>query len=125
MRHAELGGEGPSTSTIAGDRAGGSVRRFLVPVDAGGLSAAALALAIRLCSDTGARCAWCTSGSSIRRSGAAAASTRRPARLRQKCWITPSAAAGDPLSSSHRSARPAMTGPATLSSSEVRSHASS
>jgi nucleotide-binding universal stress UspA family protein len=53
MRHAALGSEGPSSSTIPGDGAGGSVRRFLVPVDASGLSAAALALAIRLCSDTG------------------------------------------------------------------------
>ena len=53
MRHAESRSKGPSSSTIPSDGAGGSVQRFMVPVDSGSRSAAALALAVRLCSDTG------------------------------------------------------------------------
>jgi nucleotide-binding universal stress UspA family protein len=52
MRHAALLTESPASSTTPQSGGGGSVKRILVPVDARGLSAAALGLAARLCSET-------------------------------------------------------------------------
>jgi len=52
MLHSERPAECPPSSTTSSDGAGDSFKRILVPVDAGDLSAAALALAIRLCCDT-------------------------------------------------------------------------
>jgi nucleotide-binding universal stress UspA family protein len=52
MRHAEIVAGKSASSATPRDGGGGSVKRILVPVDARGLSAAALALAIQLCSET-------------------------------------------------------------------------